>query len=46
MFRTSPSKLSIPHSFGRNEDDLDFLMETDSELEVLHVLTKILNKVG
>ncbi|CAM0943905.1 unnamed protein product [Alopecurus aequalis] len=32
---STPSKLSISHSFGRNEDDLDFLMESDSELEDL-----------
>uniref|UniRef100_A0A0D9VLG5 THO complex subunit 5B n=1 Tax=Leersia perrieri TaxID=77586 RepID=A0A0D9VLG5_9ORYZ len=30
---TTPSKLSISHSFGRNEDDLDLLMYSDSELE-------------
>ncbi|XP_062221894.1 THO complex subunit 5A-like [Phragmites australis] len=29
----TPSKLSISHSFGRNEDDLDLLMYSDSELE-------------
>ncbi|KAF7091353.1 hypothetical protein CFC21_093945 [Triticum aestivum] len=32
---SAPSKLSISHSFGRNEDDLDFLMDSDSELEEL-----------
>jgi len=32
---STPSKLSISHSFGRNEDDLDFLMDSDSELEDL-----------
>ena len=32
---STASKLSISHSFGRNEDDLDFLMESDSELELL-----------
>lgn len=32
---STPSKLSISHSFGRNEDDLDFLMDSDSELEEL-----------
>ncbi|XP_051192497.1 THO complex subunit 5A isoform X2 [Lolium perenne] len=31
----TPSKLSISHSFGRNEDDLDFLMDSDTELEEL-----------
>ncbi|KAG2661802.1 hypothetical protein PVAP13_1KG111099 [Panicum virgatum] len=29
----TPSKLSVSHSFGRNEDDLDLLMYSDSELE-------------
>ncbi|KAG2654279.1 THO complex subunit 5A-like isoform X2 [Panicum virgatum] len=29
----TPSKLNISHSFGRNEDDLDLLMYSDSELE-------------
>ncbi|PUZ77790.1 hypothetical protein GQ55_1G401800 [Panicum hallii var. hallii] len=29
----TPSKLSVSHSFGRNEDDLDILMYSDSELE-------------
>ncbi|KAL6635190.1 hypothetical protein ACP70R_027861 [Stipagrostis hirtigluma subsp. patula] len=29
----TPSKLSISHSFGRNEDDHDLLMYSDSELE-------------
>lgn len=29
----TPSKLSISQSFGRNEDDLDLLMYSDSELE-------------
>ncbi|KAL5207575.1 hypothetical protein ABZP36_032010 [Zizania latifolia] len=28
-----PSKLSISHSFGRNKDDLDLLMYSESELE-------------
>lgn len=32
---STPSKLTISHSFGRNEDDLDFLMDSDSELEEL-----------
>lgn len=29
----TPSKLSISRSFGRNDDDLDLLMYSDSELE-------------
>lgn len=29
----TPSKLSISHSFGKNEDDLDLLMYSDSDLE-------------
>ncbi|TVU28635.1 hypothetical protein EJB05_20159 [Eragrostis curvula] len=29
----TPSKLSISHSFGRYEDDVDLLMYSDSELE-------------
>ncbi|KAF8730284.1 hypothetical protein HU200_017267 [Digitaria exilis] len=39
----TPSKLSISHSFGRNEDDLDLLMYSDSELEdhpVIHEETE------
>ncbi|WVZ73500.1 hypothetical protein U9M48_021799 [Paspalum notatum var. saurae] len=32
---STPSKLSISHSFGRNEDDLDLLMYSDSESEDL-----------
>jgi THO complex subunit 5 len=29
----TPTKLSISHSFGRNDDDVDLLMYSDSELE-------------
>ncbi|CAN6233308.1 unnamed protein product [Urochloa humidicola] len=44
----TPSKLSISHSFGRNEDDLDLLMYSDSELEdppFIHEETEKVNQI-
>lgn len=40
----TPSKLSISHSFGRNEDDLDLLMYSDSEVEDHPVIQEEIEK--